>query len=322
MIYIVLHPNKKSVTNFVRGRLLEEYGKIKCIEPLIWVGWLTKIQIVFLVIKIFIITTRKDKIIIVKPWSIFFIKLMLKLRRNLYIDINDPLHLDQFLGIDKFSKLIKFFNKKIIFESIEYKEYCNKNFNVEGYLIEDYSQKDFFKIPSWSDRLNRIIWFGDKINSKRLLDYKKELYLLTASNKWIMVTIGADESVIEELKKFNINIICMNPKNRQEYREILSYSKVSIILFKENEELDELRGNLKLKFSMAAGCFPVATNIKMHQRLIRNGFNGVLLKDKNSLLEILNYSNDEINKIASQARETIELMGSLEDKKNEYLNLP
>lgn len=328
-ILFILHPNSKSVSNYVRALQFKSDG----FDFLDLAGGFFSRKFFSVIFSIFLVTfnlirltfkaRNYNKVIIVKPWSYpvcLFIKILFGER--VYLDINDPLHLDCFWGGTSFNFLSKTFKKNLIFESVEYLEYCSKEFNLTGTLIEDYAQYEDFIDCEWSIRENRVVWYGNPELSLELLRYKNFFLYLNSVNIQIYI-VGASDLVADVLQGGGVLLSRPRFDARQDFLHFLSHSKFIFIPFDSFNPLHTLRGNLKLKFAMGAGCAVFAQEIPMHLRLMLHGLNGFLFKNEDDLLtafkEALILTDFEL--ISKNALKTVRDLGDRNCYRNKYLML-
>ena len=322
-ILFILHPNQNSASNYVRAiqfcnnnfelsYFFEFINKKKIIQ---------KITYLYRSLNLSIKCSSKYSIaIIIKPSSVLSILILLAVyKKKLYIDINDPLDQTEFLGYFRFRLLLFLFKNRIIYE---FKAYCEKKYGYTGELIDDYSQYEDFEFPNWHERKNVILWFGDQGNSENLI---RVIDLLSHMNSvgFVLNVVGLSNGAKSLLSKNHIRYSELIPKSRDDFLKILSESKFSIIPFDREKKIHTLRGNLKVKISMAAGCIVFAEKIPMHTRLINDQENGFLF-DSRSLesfinrIKMYNYNFSEISKNATR---DIKILGTRDDYRKKYLDL-
>ncbi len=214
----------------------------------------------------------------IKPSSIVLLLLVrFVLMAKVIIDINDALHLPEHLGRHSRAKLITLLkiSNGIVFESAEYREFCAKWHKTPSTVIEDTPQFEQSYLR-FSDRELSAVWFGSFLTSEALLNYK-EYFKVISESGFEIILLGAAPHVVDSLKHIVKNIKYMKVYNHQELTAILSYSTLSFVPM-PSVEFYELRGNLKAKLSMATGCVTLASNLKMHQRLIDDKRNGYMFQ--------------------------------------------
>jgi hypothetical protein len=319
-LLFLLHPNVKSASNIVRALQYQDDPRIECID--LSRGYLSK-SIVGIVkggaLYVFNMLTlclfRRNNyaaIIIVKPWS-FLIAIFLNFffRKKIYLDINDPLHLPIFLGGWKFSLLLKVFGGGVIFESLEYKNYCEKKYGVEGLLLDDYSQwEDIEPISAFKKKMV-IYWYGDPLLSHLLIEYV-DFFKIFSEAGGVLKLSGADSEVLGELIESGVAVHVPDIKRREDFLSELAGSMFVFAPFDKDSLLHTLRGNLKAKIAMGAGCVVIAQDIAMHKRLIVHGENGWLFDDLNSLSFLIKSlaNTQEIERMSKAARASIIKLGS------------
>lgn len=323
----ILHPNKKSVTNYVRG--LQFVGNDCDAIYLLDEDNFTKKKYFCLIIgtlkNLYSLHRNKNKysvVVILKPWSLLVSLILLFIfKKKLYIDINDPLHLDNFIGEWKFKIYLAIFHKRLIFESKEYLNYCNKRFKITGTLIEDFSQYDEFPFSSWSQKKRSVIWFGNYGNSYELIRHIDIIRHFNAQG-YQLVVLGPSKLVIEKLHDNSINFHEIKQKSRASLLNAISKSRFAFIPFNASSDLHTLRGNLKVKFAMAGGCCVLASNLLMHRRLINHGRNGFLFNDTINASEINEIIEcKKLKMISENAKKTILTLGTKKQHFEKFLKL-
>jgi glycosyltransferase involved in cell wall biosynthesis len=106
--------------------------------------------------------------------------------------------------------------------------------------------------------------------------------------------MGADPLVVAELRRKGCVLKNIEKYNHEELQELLSSASLSFVPM-PNVDLYELRGNLKIKLAMAAGCITVASDLQMHRRLIKSGINGYLFRDYEDFKKTLNKISSELS---------------------------
>lgn len=262
-------------------------------------------------------------VIIIKPYSLIVLIFFLMIyKKKLIVDINDPLDRKEFLGRFKFLLMVKLFNGKLIFESIEFKNYCENKYGAIGYLIDDYSQVEDFIPTPWSDRSNYVLWFGNSGNSDTLLRAVELLHYLNSLGYKLLIN-GLREDVSQDLQKLGIDFISISTQTRSEYLGLLSTSKFAIIPFDKEDPIHAYRGNLKIKIAMGAGCVVFGEEMEMHNRIVKFGENGFLFNsdNQNPFINLLKKNNINFQKISDNATKSIKNIGLKEDYKNKYHSL-
>ena len=283
--------------------------------------------IYFLPINFFRLYKKRDfyaKVIIVKPWSIL-IALSLGIifqRSKVFLDINDPLHLPEFLGESRFKLFLYFFRNNLIFESEEYYKYCKKKYHVEGRIIEDYAQIEDIPKVEWTRKEKQLLWYGDKKISSILLEYESTLIAFQHAGYAIKI-VGASQVVMDTLLSMGIVAKKVEPASREDFLILLASSRFIFAPFNPGSQLHTLRGNLKAKLAMAAGSCVLAEDIEMHRRLIEDGHNGFLI-NKSMIISrvttnILNHSS--LEGVSLRAGAAINALGTRQDSFQKYLNL-
>jgi glycosyltransferase involved in cell wall biosynthesis len=236
--------------------------------------------IIINIIQSFSYAKRKQSVFyFIKPKSpllIFFVRYVLGLK--VFIDVNDPLHLRPFLGRFakvKFILMTKFANG-VIFESSEYRHFCKKWVSKNVCTIEDTPQFEISFINFKSRKLD-VVWFGSAATSKTLIEYIQHLKILNAHG-FRIIFLGIDDAVLSHMSECGIRFDSIP---HYDHNTLLDTCSQSILSFVPMPKIDsfEMRGNLKAKFSMAAGCVTIASSLKMHQRLIDHGQSGFLFNN-------------------------------------------
>lgn len=221
-----------------------------------------------------------------------------------FIDVNDPLHLHEFLG--RFSE-IKFrifmaIVDGVIFESLEYQKYCEKRALKKYTIIEDTPQFEM-SLVNYSAREFYVVWFGSPKTSNVLLSYIEHLKLFSEKGYKVWL-LGAAQDVVDKIKENGVSVKLTEKYDHKTLIDIVSSATFSFVPM-PNNNLFSLRGNLKAKFSMACGCLTIASNLPMHERLIDNYRNGYLFNDlpefKNILNEILIDLSEAISRVGRRA---------------------
>ncbi len=203
------------------------------------------------------------------------------------IDVNDPIHLPEHLGrysVIRF-KLFLMISNGVVFESLEYKDFCTKWHNKPVAVIEDTPQFEMSYV-NYTDRQMRAVWFGSPFTSKVLIEFVGYFKKLSESG-FDIILLGADLKVVKILKNYSTNLVVVDKYDHKSLIRILSESTVAFVPMPKTQSY-ELRGNLKSKFAMASGCITVASNLKMHSRLIENQKTGYLFNGFDDFSEIIN----------------------------------
>lgn len=236
---------------------------------------------------------KKIIVLIIKPNSILlvlFVRFFLGVK--CIVDINDPIHLPEFVGKIRTLGILKLSNL-IIFESPEYSSYWSNRGITRSVVIEDTPQFEFIYLD-FLKREHTVVWVGSPSTSKVLLNYIPHLHLFSA-HQYSIKLLGASDLVAEELKKAGLSVTTINQYDHTTLVNQLSNSQISFVPM-PNEDLYTLRGNLKAKISMACGCLTIASRNKMHERLITDGKTGYLFDSINSLDYILAAINNRADK--------------------------
>lgn len=230
-----------------------------------------------------------SKVYLIKPLSVIeMIVLKLFIRSPVYIDVNDPYHLEEFLGPNSLLKfkLIAYFSDGVIFESLE-------NFNChdlwlqkKSIVVEDTAQF----IPSLElavdeSKQKTVVWVGSPKTSNVLLDSLDALKAFISFD-YELELLGASDEVSKALIANNIDANVRTSYDREFMTQRLSVSSISFVPM-PNINLFNLRGNLKAKLAMAFGCIVIAQNNEMHRRLIMPSNTGFLFSTVSDLETIL-----------------------------------
>lgn len=305
-IYFILPPGAGMASTFVRAQCLKGFSprgcefifitppplKIKCgvilkriFTGLIYIKELTTIKIV---------SKSSSAVYFIKPTSVLLLLVSrYVLRLKTFIDLNDPMHLPEFLGRFSIIKLRIFMAivNGIIFESLEYRRYCAKWTSKRSTVIEDTPQ---FEISFVNYRLRKpiVVWFGSPATSKILLGYANHL-IAFSDHGYSALLLGASQDVVAELRERGVTIELVDRYDHQILVDSISSATFSFVPM-PNTELFSLRGNLKAKLSMACGCLTIASNLPMHKRLIDSRSNGYLFNDLTELKVILNEISEDV----------------------------
>ena len=309
VIIFILPFDKTIASNFVRAKCLEGYDTY---------GWkfiflqgeypkLLNIKFIrafyrlyFNLINLFKIKKKYNEVIAltIKQDSLILIFLIRKiLNIKVIFDLNDPLHLFTYVGEEKCIKLINFVDYTI-FESPEYRDFLKNKYSVKSIVIEDTPQFEYI-FTNYSVREKVVVWVGSPVTSNILLEFIPHILELNR-NGYKIKLIGASIQVNKTLLNAGISTILIEKYDHNKMVEILSTAKLAFVpMFNENLYL--LRGNLKAKISMACGCLVIASNNKMHKRIIRDGENGFLFDSYDEFYNILKdklTNTLEVDKIA------------------------
>jgi hypothetical protein len=227
---------------------------------------------------------KKPLALVIKPNSpllIFIIRYVLRIA--VISDINDPLHLPEFNGYLSTLLIIKSSNR-VIFESQEYQDFWG-GFS-QSTVIEDTPQHECISID-YSKRTKQVIWVGSPATSESLLDFFPHLLSFQEFGFSIKL-LGASPSIVQSLLDADIQVLPVYNYNNASLLAELSASMISFVPM-PNNDLYNLRGNLKAKISMACGCLTIASRNKMHERLIENQQSGFLFGSYEDFIKILRF---------------------------------
>jgi hypothetical protein len=232
-------------------------------------------------------SSKNSSLLIIKPKSPLEV-LLLKffLGMHVFVDINDPIHLNEHLG--KYSRLraylIMKFSSGIIFESEEYHDFWMRSFKHKSTVIEDTPQSNKIH-DNFENRIKRVVWFGSANTSPPLISYVESLKCF---DKWgyKIVMMGCDEHTRKVLENFGLKICHIDSYDRQLLINTVANSEISFVPM-PNEDSYKLRGNLKAKLSMACGALTIASDVSMHRRLIIDKLDGILFSSNEEMGEIM-----------------------------------
>ncbi len=245
----------------------------------------------------------------IKPRSIFLIFVVrFLLRLKIYLDVNDPLHRKEHLG---FCSKIRFIHMLklthgVVFESDEYRNYCKEWFRGPVKTIEDTPQFEISFI-NFAKRKRRVLWFGSPATSKMLTQFVSHFIEINRLGFEILL-LGADPAVVEYLRSEGADV---NSVPEYSHIDLLTEASDSMFCFVPmvHSEEFELRGNLKAKFGMAAGCITIASDLMMHRRLIVHGTDGFLFSNFQQFQQIsrlvLKKNLTDLTKIAHNSNKKI-----------------
>jgi len=287
-VYFILPPDKTMASRHVRGLCLDGFApqgyEFKFISPDLSHS---RFSLVAKLKNIFNYALTIGKIKKISNQYFYFVKpsscALLILCRFVYrckviIDINDPIHLPEHLG--RFSKIKFVVMLKVanaaVFESSEYEQYTRDWHKAPTIVIEDTPQFEMSFI-NYDKRSKGLVWFGSPATSKILNNYHN--YFKKINSAGLSITLlGADVQVVKLMRESGIVCDSENKYSHELLFNTLSNALLSFIPM-PNIESYSLRGNLKAKFSMAAGCITIASDLDMHKRLIENNVNGFLFSD-------------------------------------------
>jgi glycosyltransferase involved in cell wall biosynthesis len=257
------------------------------------------------------IPSRFEALYFIKPSSFFLLFFCRIYGYKVYIDINDPLHRREHLGCFGIIKFILFclVANGLIFESYEYYQYWKWMFFKKSTIIEDTPQIHKIYEKYKTREHNLIIWFGSKETSIVLMQYID--YFKAASEKsYKFLLMGADSAIVSKITEAGCLCESVDKYDHSVLVENLERAQFAFIPM-PNKPSYTLRGNLKAKMAMAFGCIVLASDIPMHNRLIKNTYDGFLFKDltsfsnylesirKMNVSEVINISKAANHKIMS-----------------------
>jgi glycosyltransferase involved in cell wall biosynthesis len=297
-VYFVLPPNETMASSHVRAVCLADFApegwSFKFITPS---KSLSRIAL-FRKVSVFCgyvatIAAIKEKIGVkpvlyfIKPASILLIVLCrFVLRWKIFIDVNDPVHLPEHLGRlskQKFILMLKI-STGVIFESPEYEEFTRRWRRVPAAVIEDTPQFDITFV-NYNSRNRAVVWFGSPSTSRILLEYVNFLEKFQQSG-YEIILVGVHAQVESVLNEVGIVFKKITSYTLDSLIEILSASQLAFVPMLDSES-HVLRGNLKAKLAMAAGCITIASESRMHRRLIQHGVTGFLFSDYDQFVTIV-----------------------------------
>ena len=230
-----------------------------------------------------------SKVYLIKPLSVIeIIALKLFIRSPVYIDVNDPYHLEEFLGPNSLLKfkLIAYLCDGVIFESWENFNYHNKWVQKKSIVVEDTAQfVPSLELAADESKQKTVVWVGSPKTSNVLLDSIDALKVFVSFDYNIEL-LGASDEVSKTLIANNIDANVQTSYDREFLTKRLSVASISFVPMPDSN-LFNLRGNLKAKLAMAFGCIVVAQNNEMHRRLIMPSNTGFLFSTDSDLQAIL-----------------------------------
>lgn len=212
------------------------------------------------------------------------------------VDINDPIHLFAWIGIKKTISIMDAADI-IVFESKEYKSFITNNYkklNQKSITIEDTPQHEIKINYKNFTKKKQVIWVGSPNTSQPLMNVKGILKKFEIKN-YKIILLGCDNDIFKILKSDITHIKNIEKYNTEEMQKYLIESEISIVPMEDNE-LYNLRGNLKVKISMSFGCVVLAQYNDMHARIINNKIDGHLIENFDNI-DINDYINTISNKI-------------------------
>lgn len=199
------------------------------------------------------------------------------------IDINDPLHLFPWIGPQKLMQLLRVADA-IIFESVEYYEYCVSNFDSsisnKSSIIEDTPQhEDVY--DNQASRPRVLSWVGSVSTCDALSDLTHFFKKMTELG-YTTVLLGASKEIFKYFLQQKIKVELLEQYSNEMMAEVLKNSQFTVVPMHRTDRY-ELRGNLKAKICMSYGSCVLASDNRMHRRLIVDGKTGFLIKNFDSL---------------------------------------
>ncbi len=240
----------------------------------------------FVILSLFVrIRHRPQGVVVVKPNScihVYALRLIFGVR--VVVDINDPMHLDLYLGRGKFKRLLLAANA-VIFESEEYSRLISRWLKCEYAVIEDTPQQDTVVSPESFPRQNVLVWFGSPATSEVLYQQREALKKIQALGVSINL-LGLGKEVECALINDGLEFQSVRSYDRDVLVKFCREAKFCIVPSPATDEY-KLRGNLKAKIGMAMGCVVIASDLRMHRRLIVDGVNGYLYDSNETLFSIV-----------------------------------
>lgn len=237
---------------------------------------------------------HKSILYVVKPLSpieILILRIFINLK--VVVDINDPMHLKNFLG--NFSKLkfylIIFFANGVIFESKENHEIWKKYCKNKSCVIEDTPQFLPNDSLAYVERQKKLLWVGSPETSITLVGASDAIKAFQDAG-YLIRLMGASHDVIKKLQTNGILVENTFKYSRDQMVKNMKNCSICFIPM-PNEDLFNLRGNLKAKLPMSMGSIVVAQKNKMHKRLITNDFSGYLFENDRDIRCILHKLEDK-----------------------------
>lgn len=243
--------------------------------------------ILFYLRSILIKTCKGDWLYMIKPRSpmLVFIARFLLLRK-ICLDINDPLHVSGHIGKFSYARtfLMMCFCNKIVFESVEYRDFWGSFIRSKSKVIEDTPQ--FSEISSsYTSRKKNLVWFGSPETSETLLPFM-QYFVAFRKYGYDLVLLGASSNFCNHLSEMGIDYDIHHKYDSKLLKKVVSNAAISFVPMLDNEKYT-LRGNLKAKYSMACGAVTIASKVPMHTRLITHGFDGFIFDTYDEFVLIL-----------------------------------
>lgn len=213
---------------------------------------------------------------------------------KIFIDVNDPIHMREFLGIFsrlKFLILLKIADG-IVFESAENHELWKNKVSNKSVIIEDSPQFEFIDLVD-NLRSKSVVWYGSPDTSEVLFDYI-EYFKDFAKLGYKIKLLGCQEKLIKILSDSGILVEYYPSYDFAFLKSVLTDAEISFVPM-PNTDLYNLRGNLKAKIGMACGCIVFSSNNMMHQRLINDGEDGFLFNSHFDFAESLGKLSQDKN---------------------------
>ena len=218
------------------------------------------------------------------PFLLFIARRLLKIK--VIVDVNDPYHLPELLGSKTTKSLFNNANW-LVFESKEYYEYWSSYFGAISSIVSDTAQREYIYI-NLESREKSIIWIGSPKTSVYLVEFM-EFFKKFNECGYKIKLLGAGDEVLVALKNLSIEFISIPFYDNSILAHQLESSLISFVPMPD-DELFNLRGNLKAKISMGYGCLVIASRNLMHERLINDKDNGFLFntyKEFENIMEII-----------------------------------
>lgn len=244
-------------------------------------------KIIFYILGLIKIKFKYKRIVafIIKPDSLILMFLIRRiLRVPLISDVNDPIHLFPRVGQARALRLFHA-SDHVIFESLEYKCFWAGNEMPPVSIVEDTPQFECVFLD-FVTRASYVAWVGSSLTSEVLLEFIPHLWLFNKMGYHVLL-LGASDDVNQALCRAGIKTTLIAKYDHSSLVDNLTMAQIAFVPMLNNE-LHELRGNLKAKVAMGCGCLTIATRNAMHERLIENGKSGFLFNSFEELDSVLN----------------------------------
>ena len=220
----------------------------------------------------------------IKPGSpvlLWLVRHVLKMR--VMLDVNDPYHLPELLGVKTTTALFKNADR-LVFESKEYCEYWAPNYSKISTIVSDTPQHECI-YTNFRNRSRSFIWIGSPHTAPYILTFM-DYFKVVRKHGYSLRFLGASEKILELFRTSGIDFTVVEQYDNQVLANELESSFASFVPMPK-DDLFQLRGNLKAKVSMGFGCLTVASRMPMHESLITHGVTGYLFDNLQEFEQIL-----------------------------------